>query len=68
MVGVEFSFRFRAPVFVGAVRLEWLIVASRYSTRLGGYWVDLRGRAVRPDGLTAVGAKGRVLVRSASER
>lgn len=63
MVGLEFWVRFRRPVPAGdTVVVEWLVVAVRADGRLGGDVVDLRGRVRRGDGVTAVGAKGRVLV------
>jgi 3-hydroxybutyryl-CoA dehydratase len=63
MVGLDFWFRFRRPVFVDeTVRLEWLVIAVRPSPRLGGDVVELRGRLRNAAGETAVGAKGRVLV------
>jgi 3-hydroxybutyryl-CoA dehydratase len=63
MVGLEFWFRFRRPVFADeTIRLEWLVIAVRPNARLGGDIVDLRGRIRNQVGETAIGAKGRVLV------
>jgi 3-hydroxybutyryl-CoA dehydratase len=63
MVGLEFWFRFRRPVFADeTVRVEWLVVKVTPHARLGGDIVDLRGRIRGQDGQTAVGAKGRILV------
>ena len=63
MVGLEFWFRFRRPLFADeTIRLEWLVIAVRPNTRLGGNIVDLRGRIRNQVGETAIGAKGRVLV------
>ena len=63
MVGLEFWFRFRRPIFADeTIRLEWLVIAVRPNTRLGGDIVDLRGRIRNQVGETAIGAKGRVLV------
>jgi len=63
MLGLDFWFRFRRPVFADeTVRLEWLVVAVRPAPRLGGAIVELRGRLRNAAGETAVGAKGRVLV------
>lgn len=63
MVGLEFWFRFRRPVFADeTVRVEWLVVKVTPHARLEGDIVDLRGRIRGSDGQTAVGAKGRVLV------
>jgi 3-hydroxybutyryl-CoA dehydratase len=63
MVGLEFWFRFRRPVFADeTIRLEWLVVSVKQNLRLGGDVIDLRGRVRNQAGETAVGAKGRVLV------
>jgi acyl dehydratase len=63
MLGLDFWFRFRRPVFADeTVRLEWLVVAVRPAPKLGGDVVELRGRLRNAAGETAVGAKGRVLV------
>ena len=63
MLGLEFWFRFRRPVYADeTVTLEWLVVAVKQSSRLGGEIIDLRGRLLKQNGETAVGAKGRVLV------
>jgi acyl dehydratase len=58
MLGLDFGFRFRRPVFADeTVRLEWLVVAVRPAPRLGGAIVELRGRLRNAAGETAVGAK-----------
>lgn len=63
MVGLEFWFRFRRPIYAAeTIRLEWLVVSVTAHPRLGGAVVDLRGRIRNETGETAVGAKGRVLV------
>jgi 3-hydroxybutyryl-CoA dehydratase len=63
MVGLEFWVRFRRAVYADEkVRLEWLVVRVHPHDRLAGDVVELRGRVQGQDGLTAVGAKGRVLV------
>ncbi len=63
MLGLEFWTRFRRPVFADdTVRIEWLVVDVQASEALGGAVVDLRGRLRRSDGVTAVGARGRVLL------
>lgn len=63
MVGLEFWFRFRRPVYADeTIRLEWLVVSVKENRRLGGDVVELRGRVRNEAGETAVGAKGRVLV------
>jgi 3-hydroxybutyryl-CoA dehydratase len=63
MVGLEFWFRFRRPVFANeTIRLEWLVVSVKPNSRLGGDVIELRGRIRNEAGETAVGARGRVLV------
>jgi 3-hydroxybutyryl-CoA dehydratase len=63
MVGLEFWFRFRRPVFADeTIRLEWLVVSVKKNSRLGGDVIELRGRVRNEVGETAIGAKGRVLV------
>ena len=63
MVGLDFWVRFRRPVFADeTIRLEWLVVRVTPSSTLNGEIVELRGRIRGQTGLTAVGAKGRVLV------
>lgn len=63
MVGLDFGFRFRRAVPADqVVRIEWLVVDVRRSSRLGGDIVDLRGRLQNADGSTAVGARGKVLL------
>jgi 3-hydroxybutyryl-CoA dehydratase len=63
MVGLEFWFRFRRPVFADeTIRLEWLVVSVKKNPRLGGDVIELRGRVRNEAGETAIGAKGRVLV------
>lgn len=63
MLGLEFWFRFRRPVFADeTIRLEWLVISVKPSPRLNGTIVDLRGRVLSKSGETAIGAKGRVLV------
>ena len=44
------------------MRLEWLCVRVTPSAKLRGDIVELRGRITLPNGDTAVGAKGKVLV------
>jgi acyl dehydratase len=63
MVGLEFWFRLRRPVFADeTIRLEWLVVSVKTHPRLGGDLVELRGRIRNAEDETAVGAKGRVLL------
>ena len=64
MLGLEFWVRFRRPVYADeTITLEWLVVSVKHNPRLGGDVIDLRGRVRKQTGETAVGAKGRVLVR-----
>jgi acyl dehydratase len=63
MIGLEFWFRFRAPIYADdTIDLEWLVISVRENARLKGEIVDLRGRIRKESGVTAIGAKGRVLV------
>ena len=63
MVGIDFYFRFRRPIYADeTIRLEWLVVSVKRHSRLKGDIVDLRGRIQNAAGETAIGAKGRVLV------
>ena len=63
MVGLEFWIRFRRPVYADeTILLEWLVVKVTPNEKLKGEIVELRGRIKGHDGVTAVGAKGRVLV------
>jgi len=66
MVGLQFSVRFKRPVFANqTIDLEWLVIKVTPNPRLGGDIVELRGRIRDENGATAVGATGRVLVTSA---
>ena len=63
MVGLEFWVHFRRPVYANeTIRLEWLSVRVTHSDTLRGDIVELRGRITLPNGETAVGARGKVLV------
>lgn len=63
MIGLEFWFRFREPIYADdTIDLEWLVISVRENARLRGEIVDLRGRVRKGSGVTAIGAKGRVLV------
>jgi 3-hydroxybutyryl-CoA dehydratase len=63
MLGLEFWFRFRRPIYADeTITLEWLVVGVKQSARVNGEIIDLRGRIRNENGETAVGAKGRVLV------
>src|SRR5215471_14453007 len=66
MVGLQFSVRFKRPVFANeTVDLEWLVIKVTPNPRLGGDIVELRGRIRCENKATAVGATGRVLVTTA---
>ena len=63
MVGLEFSFRFRAAVPAeDCVGLEWLVIRSTRTRSGESQLVELRGRLRTSAGETAVGAKGTILV------
>ena len=63
MLGLEFWVRFRRPIYADeTIRLEWLVIKVTHNEKLRGDVVELRGRIKGQDGMTAVGAKGRVLV------
>ena len=63
MLGLEFWVRFRRPIYADErIRLEWLVVRVTPNEKLRGEIVELRGRIKGQDGMTAVGARGRVLV------
>lgn len=63
MVGLEFSLKFKRPVYADeTILLEWLVVKVSPNAKLKGDVVELRGRIKGEDGQTALGAKGRVLV------
>lgn len=65
MVGLEFSFRFRKAVMATEeIKLEFLVVNVTPNAKLGGSLIDLRGRIIKEDGNTAVGAKGLILLRT----
>lgn len=63
MLGLEFWVQFRRPIYADeTIRLEWMVIRVTPNRKLKGEIVDLRGRIKGQDGLTALGAKGRVLV------
>lgn len=69
MVGLDFSFRFRKAVSARErIKIEMLVVNVTEHSKLGGYLIDLRGRIVKEDGNTAVGAKGLILLREAQSQ
>jgi acyl dehydratase len=63
MVGLDFSFRFKRPVYADeTIKLEWLVVRVKHAPHLHGDVIDLLGRIQNEAGETALGAKGRVLI------
>ena len=63
MVGLEFSFFFKDEVPANTpLELEWLIIRVRRTKKQPANLVELRGRMRTKSGVTAVGAKGTVLV------
>lgn len=63
MLGLEFWVRFRRPIFADeTIFMEWMVIRVTPNEKLNGDIVDLRGRIKGQDGMTALGAKGRVLV------
>lgn len=63
VIGRWFWFDFRRPLPVGGrFRIEWLVVRVEPRAPGRGAVVELRGRILGADGLTAVRAKGAVVV------
>ncbi len=63
MVGLDFSFRFKKPIYADeTIEMEWLVVRVKNTPHLNGDVIEMRGRIRNQAGETAVGAKGRVLV------
>jgi 3-hydroxybutyryl-CoA dehydratase len=63
MLGLEFWVRFRRPIYADeTILLEWMVIKVTPNKKLKGEIVELRGRIKGQDGLTSLGAKGRVLV------
>ena len=63
MLGLEFWVQFRRPIYADeTICLEWMVIRVTPNSKLKGDIVDLRGRVKGQDGLTSLGAKGRVLV------
>lgn len=62
MVGLEFTTIFKAGVPANdELTLEWLVIRAE-PKRSGAVLVELRGRLRTSEGVTAVGAKGKILV------
>jgi len=69
MVGLEFWVRFRRSIYADAtIRLEWLVVRVTPNAQLRGEIVELPGRLTDHNGVTALVAKGKVLVTAHLER
>jgi len=67
MVGIEFSFRFKAGVPANdSLSLDWMVVRSTPTRSRTSEVVELRGRIKTSSGRTVVGAKGKVLVSARS--
>lgn len=61
MVGLACWVRFRRPIYADAtMRLAWLMVRVTPNARLQGDLVELRGRILGHNGVTALGAKGKM--------
>ena len=62
-VGLDFSFRFQAPVRIDdTVQLRWTMTGRMPKLSLKGDIVTLEGEAVRSDGIVAVSATAHVLL------
>ncbi|MFT7463052.1 MAG: 3-hydroxybutyryl-CoA dehydratase [Pseudohongiellaceae bacterium] len=67
MVGLEFSFFFRASVpAMEPLQIDWLVIRNSPTRSGESSLVELRGRLQTSDGRTAVGAKGKILVNCGS--
>lgn len=65
MVGLEFSFRFRKAIYASErIKIEMLVVNVTEHLKLGGRLVDHRGRILKENGQTALGAKGLILLKN----
>ena len=63
MLGLEFAFDFRKPVFAGeTVKVEWEVKEVEYNRRLEGSIVSLTGKMIKENGEEAVTGKGKVLI------
>jgi len=65
IVGLEFSFRFRKAIHASEkIKIEMLVVNVTENLKLGGRLIDLRGRILKENGQTALGAKGLILLKN----
>jgi 3-hydroxybutyryl-CoA dehydratase len=63
MLGMEFSVKLLRPIFADeTIRLEWLVRRVTYKEKLRGDIVQLVGRIQNQQRLTALRARGTVLV------
>jgi 3-hydroxybutyryl-CoA dehydratase len=63
VVGLQFSVKFRRPVYADeTITIEWVVVEVTPNAKLGGEVVDMRGKLCNASGEVAVEATGRVLV------
>lgn len=63
-LGLEFSFRFQAPIVAGdVVTMRWVVVRVEPKPKLGGEIVFLEGEMVNQHGITAISGRGTILVK-----
>lgn len=63
VVGLQFSVKFRRPVYADeTIAIEWVVVEVTPNAKLGGEVVDMHGSLRNAAGEVAVEATGRVLV------
>jgi acyl dehydratase len=68
-VGLDFSFRFQAPVRLDdMVNLRWTMTGRMPKLSLKGDIITLEGEAVRSDGIVAVAATAHVLLLAAQTK
>src|SRR6201994_1580484 len=68
-VGLDFSFRFQAPVRLDdMVNMRWTMTGRMPKLSLKGDIVTLEGEAVRSDGIVAVSATAHVLLLAQEQR
>jgi acyl dehydratase len=62
-VGLDFSFRFQAPVRVDdMITMRWTVTASMPKLSLKGDIITLEGEAVRSDGIVAIASAAHALL------
>jgi acyl dehydratase len=68
-VGLDFSFRFQAPVRLDdLVNLRWTMTGRMPKLSLRGDIITLEGEAIRSDGIVAVSATAHVLLLNAKTK